>query len=280
MNTSKQLNDLIKNVSKKSGVNAQILHKRYFMERFLERISMSAYRNNFILKGGILISALVGLEARSTMDIDITIKYLPLNTESVKNMIAEITAIELDDNVNFVFRKIENIREEAEYDCCRVTLDIIFDIVRDSIKIDITAGDVITPCEVQFGYKTMLDNRKIALYSYNIETVMAEKIETILARGILNTRMRDFYDCYILDKLYRSTIKANIFTEALKATVIRRKSGIVLTKTATIIEGIKASAELRKLWSAYAGAFLYAKDIAFEKTVEVIEYYILSDRAN
>jgi predicted nucleotidyltransferase component of viral defense system len=274
MNTSKQLNDLIKNVSKELGVSAQILQKRYFMERFLERISLSAYRDKFILKGGILISALVGFGARSTMDIDIMVKNLPINFESVKNIIGEITAVELYDKVSFVFRKIESIREEADYDCYRVSLDVAFDKVRDSIKIDITSGDAITPCEVKFGYETMLEKKRIALYSYNIETVMAEKIETILARGVLNTRMRDFYDCFILDKLYRSTVKAEIFCDALKATVKRRKSEIVLTKPITIIKEIKASAELHKLWNAYASVFQYAKHIPFEETIGAVERYV------
>ena len=275
MNTSKQLNDLIKNASKKFGINAQILQKRYFMERFLERISLSAYRNKFIIKGGILISALVGLDARSTMDIDITIKNLPLNAESVKSMISEIMGTEVADNVEFVFRKIENIHEEAEYDCYRVSLDVAFDKVRDSIKIDMTAGDAITPFEVHFGYETMLDKKRIALYSYNIETVLAEKIETILARGILNTRMRDFYDCFILDKLYGNSIKVKTFCDALKATSNRRKSEIIFTKTTTIIDELKVSVELRKLWIAYTGTFQYAKDISFEEIIATTEKYTM-----
>ncbi|MCL2155665.1 MAG: nucleotidyl transferase AbiEii/AbiGii toxin family protein [Leptospirales bacterium] len=275
MNTSKQLNDLIKNVSKKIGINTQILQKRYFMERFLDRISQSDYRNNFILKGGILISALVGMEARSTMDIDITIKNLQLNAESVKTIVTEIMTIDLEDNVRFIFRKIENIRDEAEYDCYRVSLDIAFDKVRDNIKLDITTGDAITPCEVQFGYETMLEKKKIALYSYNIETILAEKIETILSRGVLNTRMRDFYDCFILDRSYRNFIDTKNFCDALKATAKRRKAEIVLTKTTTIIEELKISAELRKLWNAYANTFQYAREIPFDEAIDAVEKYII-----
>jgi len=274
MNTSRQLNDLIKNVSKKSGISTQILQRRYFMERFLERISESKYRDKFILKGGILVSSLVGLSARSTMDIDITVRHLPLNAETVQNAVAKIIAVELNDGVQFVFKKVESIREEARYDCFRVSLDVTFDKVRDSIKLDITAGDAITPGEVQFGYETMLEKKKIALYSYNIETVLAEKIETILSRGILNTRMRDFYDCFILDKLHRDSINTKTLSNALNATVKRRKSEAILTRIAQIVEELKASVDLQKLWDAYAKTFPYAKEIAFEETVDAIKKYL------
>jgi hypothetical protein len=243
------------------------------MERFLERISLSVYRNKFILKGGILISALVGMEARSTMDIDITVKNLPLSVESVKNTVSEIMVINLNDNVSFVFKRIESIREEADYDCYRISLDVAFDKVRDSIKIDITAGDAITPSEVQFGYETMLDKKRIALYSYNIETILAEKIETVLSRGILNTRMRDFYDCFLLDKLYRNTINTKIFYDAFTATATRRKSEIIFTKSAEIIEELKISAELRKLWDTYKETFQYAKEISFEEIIDTAGKY-------
>ena len=147
--------------------------------------------------------------------------------------------------------------------------------MRDSIKIDVTAGDAITPSEVQFGYETMLDKKRIALYSYNIETVLAEKTETILARGILNTRMRDFYDCFILDKLYGKSINIKTFCDALKATSKLRKSEIVFTKVATIIDELKVSTELRKLWNAYISAFQYAKEISFEEIIDTAEKYAM-----
>ena len=274
MKTSRQLNDLIKNAANKSGINAQILQKRYFMERFIERVSLSDYRGKFILKGGILISALAGIGARSTMDIDITVRNMPLNENLIKAAVKEIIAIDPDDSVNFSFRKIESIREEADYDCYRISLDVAFDKVRDNIRIDITAGDVITPQEIKFGYETMLDKKRIELYSYNIETVMAEKIETILSRGVLNTRMRDFYDCYLLDSLHGDNVDKAVFRAALKATVSKRKSEIIFVKAPAIIEELKASAELRKLWDAYTKTFPYAREVEFADTIKAVEKYM------
>jgi predicted nucleotidyltransferase component of viral defense system len=197
VNTSKQLNDRTKNIAKRTGVDAQILQKRYFMERFLARLSFSRYNRKFIIKGGMLISALVGYSARSTMDIDITIKNPPLQKEAIDAAVQEIAEADLDDNIAFSFVKSESIREESEYDCFRIARNVTFDKIRESIKIDITTGDIITPGEVSFGFCTIHEKKTISLYSYNLETVLAEKVETILARGILNTRMRGYYECFV-----------------------------------------------------------------------------------
>ncbi|GHU97862.1 abortive infection protein [Clostridia bacterium] len=271
MNTSKQLNDQIKNIAKRTGVNAQILQKRYFMECFLERLSSSQYNRRFIIKGGMLIAALVGYSARSTMDIDITIKNLPLQKETIEAVIREIAAVDLADNVLFSFTKTENIREESEYDCFRVTLDVAFDKIRESIKIDITTGDVITPGEVRFGFCTMLEKKTIPLYSYNLETVLAEKMETILARGILNTRMRDYYDCCILEKIYAQSIDKTVFRAALRATSQKRDSAVIFTELSKILDKIKVSKVLLGLWKRYTGNYQYAQGITFEEVIASVE---------
>jgi len=271
MKTSRQLNDLIKNLSKQTGINAQVLQKRYFIERFLERISLSEHKQKFIIKGGVLISALVGIAARSTMDIDITVKRMPLHLEAVEYAVKKIIAVKMDDNVEFVYKGAENIRDESDYECFRVSLDVIFDKVRDNIKLDITKGDAITPKEIEFGIEAMLDKRKIELFSYNLETVLSEKIETILSRSVLNTRMRDFYDCYIIDKMYRNKIDVKTFYAALLETANKRGTGHIFDNTGVLIAEIKASLDLKKLWDNYSKSYPYAKGIEFEETIIAIE---------
>lgn len=190
--TARQLKDLIRNLSKKNAADAQILMRNYMMERFLERISLSSYRDKFILKGGMLVAAMVGLDARSTMDLDATVKGANVSVEDVENMMAEIIAVPIDDGVTFQVKSISEIMDEAEYPGIRVTMTTLFDGVRTPLKIDISTGDAITPKEVRYSFKLMLEDRSIDVWAYNLETVLAEKLETIITRTTTNTRMRDF----------------------------------------------------------------------------------------
>lgn len=185
------------------------------MERFLERISLSSYQDKFILKGGMLVAALVGLDARATMDMDATIKEVDVNVEAVENIITDIVSVPLEDGVTFRVKQISEIMDEAEYPGVRVSMETDFDGVRTPLKIDISTGDVITPREIQFSFKLMLEERSIDVWAYNLETVMAEKLETVIARNITNTRMRDYYDIYILLKLYGSTLNTKVLGEAI-----------------------------------------------------------------
>ena len=200
--TARQLKDLIRNLSKKNAADAQILMRNYMMERFLERISLSSYRDKFILKGGMLVAAMVGLDARSTMDLDATVKGANVSVEDVENMMAEIIAVPIDDGVTFQVKNISEIMDEAEYPGIRVTMTTLFDGVRTPLIIDISTGDAITPKEVRYSFKLMLEDRSIDVWAYNLETVLAEKLETIITRTTTNTRMRDFYDLYILNQLH------------------------------------------------------------------------------
>lgn len=221
INTAKQLKDLIRNLSKKKSADAQILMRNYMMERFLERISVSQYKDKFILKGGMLVAAMVGLDARATMDIDATIKGTDVNVEAVEKIIAEIVSISLEDGVIFRIKQISEIMDEAEYPGVRVSMETTFDGVRTPLKVDISTGDVITPREIQYSFKLMLEDRTIDVWAYNLETVLAEKLETVISRNITNTRMRDFYDIHILLKLYGNTLDSKILGEALLATAKR-----------------------------------------------------------
>ena len=267
MNTSKQLKDLINNEAKKFNLNPQILLTRFFMERFLERISISKYKRNFILKGGVLISAIVGIDARMTRDMDITIKSIPLNEDFIKNALEEIIAIQIDDATKFKFIGLSPIREEFEYNGFKAKFDVEFDKTKNTIQIDITTGDVITPNEIVFSYKLLLEDRRIAITSYPMETILAEKIESILSRSVANTRMKDFYDCYTLARLHENSINFGTLSAALKNTARTRKTEYIFESVVKNIEMIEADASIKSSWLAYSKQFSYAKDITFEAVI-------------
>ena len=231
--TARQLKDLIRNLSKDKSADAQILMRNYMMERFLERISLSEYRDKFILKGGMLVAAMVGLggmlvaamgglDARSTMDIDATVKGATVGIEEVENMIASIISVPVDDGVEFRVKRISEIMDEAEYPGIRISMETEFDGVITPLKIDISTGDAITPREVRYSFKLMLEDRSIEIWAYNLETVLAEKLETVVSRATTNTRMRDFYDLHILSQLHGQSIVPADLRAALIATAKKR----------------------------------------------------------
>ncbi len=177
--TAKQLKDLIRNLSKKKSTDAQILMRNYMMERFLERVSLSKYRDKFILKGGMLVAALVGVDVRATMDLDATIKGTDVNVEAVERIVTDVVSVPLEDGVVFRIKQISEIMDEAEYPGVRVSMETEFDGVITPLKIDISTGDVITPKEIQYSFKLMLEERSIYVLAYNLETVLVEKLETV-----------------------------------------------------------------------------------------------------
>ena len=261
--TSRQLKDLIRNLSKDKSADAQILMRNYMMERFLERISLSEYRDKFILKGGMLVASMVGLDARSTMDIDTTVKGATVNIEEVRNIIAAITAVPLDDGVTFRIKRIDEIMDEAEYPGIRVSMETTFDCVITPLKIDISTGDAITPREVKYSFKLMLEDRSIDIWAYNLETVLAEKLETIVSRATANTRMRDFYDLYILNRLYGRDIVAENIHAALTATAKKRDTEKYLADASAVFDEVENDANMNKLWQAYRKKFAYAADLSW-----------------
>ena len=275
--TATQLKDLIRNLSKKKSADAQILMRNYMMERFLERISVSKYQDKFILKGGMLVAAMVGLDARATMDIDATIKGADVNVEAVENIIAEIVSVPLEDGVTFRIKQISEIMDEADYPGVRVSMETEFDGVRTPLKIDISTGDVITPKEIQYRFKLMLEDRSIEVWAYNLETVMAEKLETVISRNITNTRMRDFYDIHILLSLYGNTLDTKVLGEALQATARKRETEYHLKDAQEIFDEVQNDLGMEKLWKSYQKKFSYAADIAWETVMESVrELYRMS----
>lgn len=271
INTAKQLKDLIRNLSKKKSADAQILIRNYMMERFLERMSVSQYQDKFILKGGMLVAAMVGLDARATMDIDATIKGADVNGETVERIVSDIVSVPLEDGVTFRIKQISEIMDEADYPGVRVSMETEFDGVRTPLKIDISTGDVITPREIQYSFKLMLEERSIDVWAYNLETVLAEKLETVISRNITNTRMRDFYDIHILLKLYGNTLDVQVLGEALQATAKKRETERYLSDASDIFNEVQNDPNMQKLWNAYQKKFSYAEDISWDMVMESIK---------
>ncbi len=267
--TSRQLKDLVRNMAKGDSGKSQLLIRNYAMERFLERISLSRYKDNFILKGGILVSAMVGLENRATMDIDTTLRKMPLNTENANLIVEEIAAVAVADNIRFVIKDISNIMDEAEYGGVRLSLDALLDTARIPLKIDISTSNVVTPAEIAYQYKLMFEDRYITLWVYTIETVLAEKIETVLSRSITNTRLRDFYDLYILQKTEKP-IDRNSFAAALAATCRKRNSEKVLSGYVQALNIIEESPVMRELWESYQKKNSYAAGIEWIEVMNAV----------
>ena len=277
--TARQLKDLIRNLSREKSADAQLLMRNYMMERFLERISLSEYRDKFILKGGMLVAAMVGLDARSTMDLDATVKGANVNVEDIENLISAIVSVPIDDGVKFQLKSISEIMDEAEYPGIRVSMTTTFDGVVTPLKIDISTGDAITPREVRYSFKLMLEDRSIDIWAYNLETVLAEKLETIITRTTTNTRMRDFYDIYILDQLHGNTLNRQTLYDALLATAKKRGTERHLTEAVDVLNEVESSPVMQKLWESYRRKFSYAADLEWSIIMGAVRsLYALSEK--
>lgn len=264
--TSRQLKDLIRNLSRGNSGKAQFLLRNYAMERFLERMSISQHKDSFILKGGVLVTAMVGLDMRMTMDIDTTIRNFSLTPENAAQVVGEIIDIPLEDNLHFRIKNVSNIMDESEYGGVRLSLDALLDTMSIPLKIDISTGDQITPAEISFQYKLMFEDRYISIWAYNLETVLAEKLEAILVRSTLNTRLRDFYDVYILQNKGMQ-IDLSILSDAIRATCKKRGSEDALLIYRDTFEQIEHSTSMQELWRVYQLKNSYADSITWEAVV-------------
>lgn len=267
--TSRQLKDKVRNMARGDSAKAQLLIRNYGMERFLERVSLSEHRDNFILKGGMLVSAMVGLENCATMDIDTSIRNMPLDTIAAKAMVEEIIAVPVDDNIRFEINDFGTIMDDAEYSGVRISLNAFLDATRIPLKIDISTGDAITPAAVNYQYKLMFEERYITLWAYNLETVLAEKIETVLSRSVLNTRLRDFYDLYVLQDTGLEIDKATL-AAALTATARKRGSEQALALYERTLDEIRISPLMREQWERYQGKNNYAAGIVWDDVISDI----------
>lgn len=267
--TSTQLKALVRNMSQGDSTKAQIIIRNYIMERFLERLSLSSFKEYFIIKGGILIASIVGLENRSTMDIDSSVKNTDLTLENIEEMIFSIINIKLQDNIEFRILDITPIMNNLDYPGIRVSLEATIDKMRTPLKLDISTGDKITPSEVEYQYPLMFENRSISIMTYSLETILAEKFETIISRGVLNSRMRDFYDIYALLEI-RLLINEKDLNSAIRNTFTNRGSVISFNEWGLIIYEIKNDEDMMRLWKSYQNKFDYAHAINWGKVIESI----------
>ena len=266
------LKAIINNIAKENKVSAQSVLQTYMLERLLERISISKYKDNFILKGGMLISAMLGIDSRTTMDMDTTIKGFKLTEENITNIINEICNIKINDGITFEVQKIELIREDDDYGGYRITFKANYmESMPVIMKIDITTGDKITYKEIKYSFNLMLEDRKIQIWSYNLETVIAEKFESIIKRGILGTRIRDFYDIYMLLKTQTNNINFNTLKNAVYYTAEHRNTTDIIKDWSKIIEQLNNSDIMKKQWERYKKDNFYAKEIKYEELIESLK---------
>ena len=259
------------NLAKQTNIPNKYIIQNFMFEALLKRISNSNYKDKFIIKGGLLLSSIFGVNLRSTMDLDTTIKGLPLNKSTITKVITEIINIDLKDNITFEIENIKDIREEDLYSGYNVNLKADFDGLKTNLMIDITTGDIITYKEVEFKYNTLFDNDTINIMTYNYETIIAEKFESIISRNIDNTRMKDYYDLYMFVNLKWNDINKETLRKAIINTSKNRETLSYIENANEYIDLIEDDSELKLLWNNYQKNYEYAKDISFEDTIKSIK---------
>lgn len=270
MKNAMQLKAIVKNIAKEKHISAQLVLQNYMLERFLERVALSQYRNNYVIKGGFLIASMVGLDSRATMDMDATIKGYLVDEETIRVMVEDIIAVPVDDDVSFQLKNIGKIREDDEYAGYRVALSADYEKMAVPLKLDITTGDKITPREMEYQYKLMLEERTISVLAYNPATILAEKLEAVISRGDQNTRPRDYYDIFILTKLQTNGVDKDNLNAALLATAKKRGSGKLIGQYREIIQEVKNSDVMWRQWNDYQKDFEYAAGIDFEEACNAV----------
>lgn len=262
---------IINNMAKENNVTAQSVLQTYMLERLLERISISKYKDNFILKGGMLISAMLGIDSRTTMDMDTTIKGFPLTKDNITNIMDEMCNIEIDDNVTLKINKVELIREDDDYGGYRITFEAKYNNEMPVImKIDITTGDKITYKEIKYSFTLMLEDRKIQIWSYNVETIIAEKFEAIVKRGVLSTRIRDYYDGYMLINTQSKIIDKKTLKDAITLTAQYRGTSEIIKDWKKIVEKIANDSKMQRQWKRYQKDNFYAEEIEYNDLINAI----------
>ncbi len=263
-----QLKAKVRNVSKGDDKVAKSILRIFFMERFLERVSISKYKNNFILKGGMLVSALLGINVRATMDIDTTVQALPLTKNDIVGIILDICEIPIDDNVSFKIISIDTIMDDFDYPGIRLHMEGALDRLRQPIKVDVSTDDAITPHAIEYNYELMFENREICLNTYNIETLLAEKLQTIIARGTANTRMRDFYDIYEIVQM--KDFSYDILRDAFSNTCKKRETPFSHNTILEELNNISSSVDMNAMWNNYKNKNFYVEDIEYKVIVQSI----------
>lgn len=273
MNSDK-LNNIIKKKSNGNNNLSHHLHQMFFFEHVLMRLEKSKYRDNIILKGGVLLSSIIGEDLRTTKDIDATLKSLPLNIVSIRNIFEEILSIDIDDNVTFEIANIKDIRLEDEYGGFRINVKGTFDKIRTNFFIEITTGDIITPREIKYKYNSIFEDKKINIMAYTIETIIAEKFESIISKNITTTRAKDFYDLYMLMNKHKNDINNRNIVKAIENTFNKRNTEFNIDNFKEIVEILEDSNVLKRVFTDYQSKLEYTKEVSFDDTIKAINIII------
>ncbi|WP_292597554.1 nucleotidyl transferase AbiEii/AbiGii toxin family protein [Mesotoga sp. UBA6090] len=270
INPEKLKKEIRKIAAEKDLRAGEILHM-FMFERFIDRLARSRYKEFFILKGGLLIASIVGIGQRTTIDMDTTVKNIAMNEDTLKKVVSEIIEIALDDGVSFQFERIVPIREEDEYNNFRVSLEARFGRIRIPMRIDMTTGDAITPGEIDYQYRSIFGEEKIIIKAYTLETILAEKYETILRRSVLSSRPRDLYDVHTLFRLKKGQISTPTLKKAIENTALRRRSSNILADYESVVYELMDSEYQKRLWENYQNENSYAKGIQFNDALETVK---------
>lgn len=271
MKTPEQLKGAIRNIAAQKNLRPQEVLQMFLFERILERLAVSRYRNNFILKGGLLISSMIGIDERTTIDMDTTVRGIPMEETEITSVILEILSLDVDDGITFAFRRIEPIREDDAYRNFRVHIEARYGKINSPMKIDITTGDEITPAAIQYDYPFLFEQKTVPVMAYTLETILAEKYETILRRNIGTTRARDFYDLHTLCRERNEEIRADVLRLAVAHTARKRGSAAELADWKEIVQDIREEPTLTSLWNNYAAENPYIGKLQFSEVVDTVE---------
>lgn len=270
MKSPEQLKGTIRYIAKSRNLRSQEVLQMFLFERVLERLAVSAYKKNFILKGGLLISSMIGISERTTMDMDTTVRGIDMTEDEISGILQEILAVDVNDGISFTYKRIEPIREDDEYNNFRVFFDAEYGKIKNPMKIDITTGDEITPAAIQYDYPLLFDEGTIPVMAYTLETIIAEKYETIIRRNIGTTRARDFYDLYILYKTHHDQIRLPVLKLAVDHTASKRGSSELMLEWKEIIDDIRTENALENLWKNYIESNKYAAGLSFDEVVDAV----------
>lgn len=272
--SAKSLMDKSKNLAKANNISVNEVLQNYMFERILERLSVSKYKHNFILKGGLLLSSIMGIDTRTTMDMDTCIRGITLTDEELYSVLKEILDIKLEDGVEFSIKNSEPIKEEDEYSGLRYNILAMFDHLKVNLSIDIATGDLITPREIEYNYKMLFEDRNLKIMTYNIESIIAEKFQTVISRGVLNSRMKDYYDLYYL--ITNKEFSEDILKTAINKTFEKRETDI--SNVNSVLNDIKNADFIKEMWTNYSNNYPYANEVKFEDVISAMEKlsYIIS----
>ncbi len=261
----------LRNLSEKTNITSNYLLQSFMFEGLLRRISVSQYKEKFIIKGGMLLTSIFGVNLRATMDLDATLKGLSLNEDIITKIFTELIEIDVEDDITFEIVSIKGIREEDIYGGYSIKLKATLDNLWAHLIVDITTGDIITYKEVEFDYKTLFDNETINILSYNYETIIAEKYESIISRNIDNSRMKDYYDLYMFVNLKWDDINKEVLYQAIRNTSKKRETTNYIDNSKENIKKIEEDDHIRILWNNYQNKYDYAKNIDFEDIIAAIK---------